>query len=122
MKYIKTFENTTNKPEVGDYVSIISKKYINHLKRYYDEKELDNLKDYLLNHPGQIYTFFNDDRIIVTYGFKIPENVLKFFPYDKPYGGYNKIFNLEDINAIGKTKEELKQRIEIKKNANKFNI
>jgi len=122
MKYLKKFEDNINEPEVGDYVSIIGKKFINHLRRYYDDKDIVNLKKYLLNFPGKIHSTFNDKRIGVTYGFDVPEDVKKFLQYDKPYGGYNKIFNYEDINAFGKTIEELKYKIELKNNINKFNI
>jgi len=121
MKYIKKFENDTNETEVGDYVSIVSKNYINHLKNHYDEKYLDLLKDFFLNCPGQIYTTFNNNKIKVIYGFDIPKNVREFFQYDKNYG-YNQIFYLEDINLLAKTKDELKNKIEIQNNSNKFNL
>ena len=121
MKYIKKFENDINKPEVGDYVSIVSKNYINHLKNYYNEKDLDLLKDFLLNYPGQIYTTFNNNKIKVIYGFDIPKNVREFFQYDKNYG-YNLMLYLDDINIFSKTIEELRNKIELKNNTNKFNL
>ena len=107
MKYLKLFENTTNKPEVGDYVSINS--------RYED------YKDFFLNYPGKIIKFYsignNIHSVEVSYGKNIPDNMKELLGYIEKYG-YFKNFQYNEIYAFSKTKEDLKLKIA----ANKFNL
>jgi len=107
MKYIKKFENTEDKPKVGDYVLI--------------SIDNDEENDFYSNNPGQIIKFFTLQKyrftVMISYGKNIPDNMKNILLLNKRCG-YYKIFDYEDIFIFSKNKEDLKLKIA----SNKFNL
>lgn len=116
MKYLKTFEDLQNKPEVGDYVIInVSPSADN------------NVREYIDNTIGVIHTI-QDDRvdmwnnvitgnIIVKY-INVPNEIRSWFHYEgtrKKYGRkYFRSFDTQQIYAFSKSKEELELMLQTK--------
>jgi len=105
MKHIKTFENSKNTPEVGDYILANYDSIFDSLK---------DLVDFMNNTIGVVanITSFNP---YVKYD-NVPINLKKYFNRNGSKGIVD--VSLDHILYFSKSKEE----IEMKLNKNKFNI
>ena len=114
MKYIKTFENV-DKPEVGDYIVVDSLS---------SDSDVKNFMDY---HVAQIEDFFGWDIVTINYN-SVPRYIRHFFgKLEKSgtfgnYTVYRKQILIDEIISFSKSREEMEELIETRKNANKYNL
>jgi len=112
MKYLRTYEDISNKPKEGDYVLM----RINLLKTNTLTYQLQ-LEEYISNNFGQIDSInFWTDEVTVKY-FNIPEEIKNWFQPPSPAcrrSRYRK-FNIDRIVEFAPTEEDLKLKIAAKK-------
>ena len=108
MKYIKTYENLTNDPQIGDYIKVDSSK-MNVIS-----PGVDGLIDFFDNEVGRI-TEINSAELrnggypyIVTFHKMMPNSMIG--PSD-----YNMAFNITELLAWAPDMETLKIKIDAKK-------
>lgn len=127
MKYVKTYEETTNEPQVGDYVICGDPgKFMKY------KSKRDNFNYFLSRNVGNI-VHKTSDLYKVMYDAEPTIEVLEYAFYEKNYHQIKNIpnikifhdkwtnitgFNLDEILYFAPTKEE----VEIKLNRNKYNI
>ena len=117
MKYIKTYEDLANNPEIGDYV-ICDEKGNDEEISDFEKNNIGRVVDYRTvynTNPtfDSISTFFN---IFVQYK-NVPNEIYDDFDYHKRIANC-RIFSKKEIKYCSKNKEDL----EIILQANKFNI
>ncbi len=115
MKYLKTFESSTNKLKIGYYV--VASKFNNN----------PEVKEFFENNIGFIFNLFpnysyaldevTDYDLAVIYDY-VPENVKKYANMRMVQGGWITNFKESQVIATAKTKKELKLKIA----ANKYNL
>jgi len=101
MKYLKTFENIENVPQVGDW--IIAK----------DAFDIDIVNDYLNNNIGLVYkkTYSNNDQYVKY--FNIPTEIKHYF---KDGDNNDTMFiSKKEIFAFSSNKKELESILAAKK-------
>ena len=110
MKYIKTYENISNEPQVGDYVISIPKNII------------PGSEDFFNNSIG-IITKISKEHCGIEYE-NIPKFISKYYcswrqgPDGKQYQENVIWFNLDMIKYYGKSKDEVK----LKNTTDKYNL
>lgn len=111
MKYLKTYENLTIEPKVGDYVLM----RVN-LELY---KDKDEVNDFVNNTIGQIIEIHKDEEIRIRYD-NVPDNIKDWFLNERHKGEktYSRILSKKNIVAIGETPEDVK----FNKVINKYNL
>lgn len=110
MKYLKTYENLTIEPKVGDYALM----RVN-LLLY---KDKDEVNDFVNNTIGQIIEIHKDEEIRIRYD-NVPDNIKDWFLNDrKGEKRYSRILSKKNIVAIGETPEDVK----FNKVINKYNL
>jgi len=116
MKYIKQYEQVDiDEPQVGDYAicSINPNFYLG------TKREKDTLLHFIQHNIGIIYYV---EQHFVRVKFKeIPFNIINMFNGDLRGGNLSLDFGLEDI-IYSKDLDKLKEILEMKINANKYNI
>jgi len=120
MKYLKTYEDLDNNPEIGDYVICEEADDINDILELadFEKNNIGRVVDYRTvdnTNPtfDSISTFFN---IFVQYK-NVPNEIYDDFDYHKRIANC-RIFSKKEIKYCSKNKEDL----EIILQANKFNI
>ena len=135
MKYLRTFEDISDKPKVGDYVLIKVNLSRTHLALTYHKQ----LEEYMNNNFGQIininvyHSEFTGNDIVDLYVkyHNIPEEIMDWFSKSQPcknspptgdvfiadqigYTGYRR-FDIDRIVEFAPTEEELKLKLAAKK-------
>ena len=111
MKYIKTFEDLKNEPQVGDYVLIKTVAADGNIKNFINNTI--GIIDYIQPDFTNLFDKKCDGNIGVRYK-NIPKSLQLWFGK----GSNVRQFLKKQIVAIGKTEEEVKQKVQ----SNKFNI
>ena len=109
MTYLKYYENIEDNLEVGDYVLI----KINILP--YTQKQIDT-ENFINNTIGKIIDIITDRNDVVVLYENVPETIKSYFNINN--GLDIRTFDINRIVEHGKTKEQL----ELKLQANKFNL
>lgn len=121
MKYIKTFENIKNSPEIGDYAVVIDTDYLDEYTDTYGD--MTDLKYFLERTTGKIKSKnIKDNTVVVEY------EESEYFE-DHLKNKYNLTdnefyFPVESLFSVANEKitpEELKE-ISVIKNMNKYNL
>jgi len=101
MKYIKTYENLSDKPQIGDYVMVDSSQFI----------ELDN---FFNSEIGKIDSI-NEREILNGYPYYVKfKNKIPGSTYG-PSGDYQMAFKEKELFAWGSSLEDLNLKIKAKK-------
>lgn len=106
MRFIRKFENFNNEIEVGDYVIIGKKDYLNNAEDY------EEFLNFLNNNYGIVTNIiYRSNRIVVKYN-NIPDNIKKRW-----FSSNNnmRFFDIDRVIAYGKTKEELDLKLSSEK-------
>lgn len=106
MKYLKTFENTIEYPNVGDYVLIKSR--ISNIAKDEKLKKISNFIDTTIGTVSKI----NDDFVMVYYEY-IPNDISTYFL--NKHGYHTRLFDLSRIVEFDSDIEMLKFKIKSKK-------
>jgi len=104
MKYLKTYEQNSNKPKIGDYVLMKT-----------DSKNID-YRNFLKSNAGKI-EYIMGNVVYVLYK-NIPIKLLKFFNFNTFSQEYYHTFNENKILVFSDNPDDL----ELKLSANKYNL
>lgn len=112
MKYIITYEESTNEPQIGDYV-ICQENY----------KSREELHEFMSNNVGEVisknpkqYGFFLDYKFVIKYE-DIPKEISLYFVHENLTA-----MSIEEILYFSSDKEEALKMLPIIKNLSKYNL